>query len=248
MANEQRSPRDYLSGTLTVAAAISDTTIQSAAFASLPTNFSSTLYLPLVLHDPSAGLYEVVWCTAHSGSSTSITVVRGREGTSARAWPTGTQVMCTPTIRDTLPAMNRASLPSDAHYGMRALVSDEGVVNARTSAGWLPDVGVAAPAQVGPQIFNLGTNPPSSAVIQLRAGTVTGTLDSQGQTTITYRTPFPTATIAATPVSRFTGSKGPIVIYAASASGFSIIYYENPATGQRSSNQDFTCTYVAVGY
>lgn len=247
MANEQRAPRDYLSGTLSVAAAISDTTIQSTAFTGLPTNFTSTVYLPLVLHDPSAGLYEVAWCTAHSSSSTSVTVVRGREGTSARAWPTGTQVMCAPTVRDTLSVLSRASLPSDAHYGMRALVSDESVVNERSSAGWLPTVGVAAPAQVGPSLFNLSQFPLSSAVIQLRAGATTGTLDSNGQTTISYRTAFPTATIAVTPVSRFTGSEGPVVVLGGGASSFTCAVFV-PSTGQRASNAAFTITYIAVGY
>jgi hypothetical protein len=248
VANEQRAPRDYLSGVLTIAAAISDTTIQSAAFTSLPTNYSSTLYLPLELHDPDAGLYEVVWVTAHAGSSTSVTVVRGREGTSARAWPSGTQVVCAPTVRDTLSSLTRSSLPADGHYGQRVMVSDESVVNERSSVGWLPTVGVAAPAQVGPNSFNLAQFPSASSIIQLRAGTATGTLDSLGQTTISYRTAFPTATTAVIPVSRYTGSKGPIVVYAASASSFSIIIYEDPATGDRASNEDFTVMYVAVGY
>lgn len=247
MANEQRSPQNYLAGTLTVAAAISDTTLTSSAFTTLPTNLSTTQYLPLVIHDPSAGTYEIVWATAHSSSSANITVVRGKESTAARAWAAGTRVICAPTIRDTLSAMTRAALPSDGHYGMRALLTDESVVNEKTSAGWLPTVGAASPAQVGPQAFNLTTFPPSSAIVQMRAGVQTGTLDSNGQATINYRTSFPAATIAAIPVSRYTGSEGPIVVFAASTSGFSIIIWR-PSTGARAANADYTVMYVAVGY
>lgn len=249
MANEQRSPRDYLAGTLTVAAAISDTTIQSASFSALPgSTYSTTLYLPLELHDPSTGLYEVIWCTAHTGSSTSITVVRGREGTSARAWPAGTRVICAPTIRDTMSAMTRAQLPADGHYGQRVVLTDEGgAVVEKGIGGWQPSIGVAGPASVGPLPFALTTFPPAASVIQMRAGTATGTLDSQGQTTVNYRTAFPNATIAVIPTSRYTGSEGPIVTFAVSAAGFSIIIYR-PSTGARAASADFTVMYIAVGY
>lgn len=247
MTFEQRAPRDYFSGTLSVAASISDTTLTSAAFSALPNTFSTTVYLPLVLHDPSANLYEAVWVTAHTTSSTSVTVVRGREGSTARAWSSGTRVICPPTIRDAQASYTRAALPSDAHYGMRALVTDENVINERSIAGWKPSVGVAAPAEVGPQAFALSTFPPSNSVIQLRAGTVTGTLDGTGQATVNYRVAFPTATIAVTPVSRYTGSEGPIVVFTASASGFSMIIWR-PSTGARAAGADYTVMYTAVGY
>lgn len=248
MANELRAPLNYLTGTLTTAAAISDTTIQSSVFTTLATDYSSTKYLPLVLHDPTAGVYEVVWVTAHSGSSANVTAVRGREGSSARAWPSGTRVICSPTTRDVLSTSTRAGLPADAHYGARYLLTDESVVVEKTIKGYMPSAGVANPSEVGPQAFSLGTFPPTNSVVMVRAGTVTGTLDGTGQTTVNYRVAFPTATIAAIPVSRFTGSKGPIVVFAASASGFSVIFYENPATGARSAGQDFTLSYMAVGY
>lgn len=196
VANEQRAPRDYLVGTLSTAAAISDTTIQSAVFAGLPTTFSSTLYLPLILHDPSAGLYEVVWCTGHSGSSTSITVARGKEGSSARAWPAGTRVICAPTVRDVLSAGTLASLPSDAHIGARVAVTDKNYVAEKTFAGgWAPSVGVAIAEHTGPN--RSGGNPPTSAAILVRAGVANLSANGSGQVSVSYRQAFPTATIAA---------------------------------------------------
>lgn len=137
MAFEHRQPRDYLFGTLTTAAALSDTALVSAAFAGLPSNYSGSVYLPMVLHDPSTGVYEVVWVTAHAGGSQTVTAARGREGSSARSWPAGTQVVCAPTIRDGLFWVpTRSALPTDAHVGMRAEIADENAVADKLLSGW----------------------------------------------------------------------------------------------------------------
>lgn len=195
MAYEQRAPLNYVIGTLSTAAAISDTTLSAAIFAALPSDYSSTKYLPLVIHDPTAGLHEVVWVTAHTASSTSVTVVRARESTTALAWASGSHIMCAPTIRDALSASTLAGLPSDAHTGMRAVVTDKNYIAERLhSGGWGPSCGVALADDVGPQPG--GSNPPSSANIVLRAGHVSGLTNGSGEVAVTYRTPFPTATIA----------------------------------------------------
>lgn len=125
---EIRRPRDYFFGQLSADATISDVTLTSPTFASLPTDYSTTVYLPLTLSNDTLAVREVVWVTGHTAASNNVTVVRGREGTSALAWGTSSSFRCTPTTRDTVGYYSRAGLPGtdDAHYGMRALVSDEG--------------------------------------------------------------------------------------------------------------------------
>lgn len=208
MVYEYRSTVDYFYGTLSVAAASSDTTISSAAFAALPTTYSTALYLPLVLHDPSLGLYELVWITGHAAASTSVTVVRGRQGTTARAWASGTQVVVAPTVRDTLPLLTRATLPADAHVGMRAPLSDEGFTLEKTFAGWAPSAGVANPADVGP--LRSAAVPPTNVVPVVRGGHISGTTDANGRFVVTHRQPFLNITIAT--VFSVVSSSTPVVV------------------------------------
>lgn len=194
MAYEQRSPRDYVGGTLSTAAAISDTALVSDAFTALPTDYTSTKVLPLTIHDPTTGLYEVVWVTAHASSSTTVTVVRAREGTTARAWASGSHVICAPTIRDTLSTSTLAGLPTDAHVGMRALVTDKGYVAERNGASlWGASTGVALGDDIGPR--RSGVYPPANAGLYLRAGHVSDVTDGSGQVAVAYRAPFPNATV-----------------------------------------------------
>lgn len=139
MANyDLRNPLDYRFGQLSSGVTSLDTTLQSAAFANLPSGLSATLYVPITLADDSLGLYETVWVTGHAAASQSVTVVRGREGTTARAWAAGTTWRIAPTIRDTLPVYTRGALPTDAHLGMRCLLSDESIVVEKQAGGWLP--------------------------------------------------------------------------------------------------------------
>jgi hypothetical protein len=145
-----RVPKDYFFATLTNSAAITDTSLVSADFAPLLTNYGTDWVLPLTLHDPVLKVYEVVWVTGHTVASTTVTVLRGKEGTTARAWPAGTQIICAPTLRDGLVPMTRASLPADRHTGQRVALSDEGLtVQSTMDQGWLADVGVANPLDVG---------------------------------------------------------------------------------------------------
>jgi hypothetical protein len=193
VANELRAPKDYVDGKLLEAAAVSDTVLKSSVFAGLPTNYSASRYLPLVLHDPSAGLYEVVWVTGHASSSTSVTVVRARESSAALAWPADTKVFCGPTVRDVIGVSTWAGLPSDAHLGARYAVSDRNAVAAKALAGWGPALGVAFGDDVGPR--RGGSNPPSDAALLLRAGHVSGSTDGSGQLSVSFRQPFATAAI-----------------------------------------------------
>ncbi|TDQ01240.1 hypothetical protein [Labedaea rhizosphaerae] len=139
MVYEYRTPVDFSFGVLTNAAAVSDTVISSADFASLPSAATTSVYLPLVLLNPATKTHEKVWVTAHAAGATTLTVVRGRENTAAQAWPAGTQWVCAPTARDGLyPVTTRSALPADAHVGMRCLIVDEAAVVERSSTqGWV---------------------------------------------------------------------------------------------------------------
>jgi hypothetical protein len=135
---ENRLTANYAFGQLTSAVAITDTTLTSAEFATgLPIGLSTAMYVPISLQDPNTRVCEIVWATAHTAASTSATVLRGREGLTARAWPAGTLWAVTPTVRDiVLPVANRAALPSDPHVGLRAFLQDERVVTEWTLGGW----------------------------------------------------------------------------------------------------------------
>lgn len=252
MAYEQRAPRDYVAGTLSTAAAISDTALVADVFSGLPTDYSTTKVLPLTIHDPSTNVYEVVWVTAHTAASTTVTVVRARESTTARAWPTGSYVICSPTVRDALIVSTLAGLPSDAHTGMRAMVSDKGDVRQRLNSGaWSASVGVALADDIGP--YGAGSFPPSAAGIFIRAAHVTASTDGSGQISVTYRTPFPTATVAVV----ISGRSPSVPIYSAdnpTASGFTCGVWKvtqiSPTFITAAMNVGFAASfdYVAIGF
>lgn len=80
---------DFVRGTITNnPLAIGDTTINSAALASLPVVSSPDICV-LIL-DPGASAPEIVHVTAHSSAATSATISRGQEGSTARSHIQGT--------------------------------------------------------------------------------------------------------------------------------------------------------------
>lgn len=194
-----RMPTDYQFGQLSVAAAIGDTTIQSNAFANLPTNQTTTAVTPLVLHNPAAGTHEVVWVTAHTAAATSVTALRGKEGSSAQAWPSGTQWICAPTAaRDGLSAYNAAALTAmtDQHVGMRALETDTSIVKEWTyGGGWQPEIGLCKPTDCGPT--SAATSVPTAANILTRVGCVNSASPSSFLVAVTFAAPFPNGIIGA---------------------------------------------------
>jgi len=146
MANyDQRSPLDFRFGQLSGGVTSLDTTLTSTSFATLPSDLSVTKYMPLTLADDSTGVFETVWITGHAAASSAVTVIRAREGTTARAWAQGAAWRCAPTVRDALSTLTRATLPSDAHLGMRVILSDEGQVVEKGPSGWVTPFGSGAP-------------------------------------------------------------------------------------------------------
>jgi hypothetical protein len=137
---EVRLNANYAFGLLTQAAQVSDTTLTSTDFGTrLPSALSTTTYVPITLHDPSAGIYEVAWANSHTAGASTATVLRGRENTTSLTWPAGTMWTVAPTLRDgVLPVANRAALPIDPHVGLECLVQDEQVKVERFLASWGP--------------------------------------------------------------------------------------------------------------
>lgn len=160
---EIRRPINNLFGQLSAPATISDTTLTSPSFATLPTDYSTStpgIYLPLTLKDDALGVYEIVYVTGHVGGSNNITVVRGREGSTARAWAASSAFQCAPTIRDTITPYTRAGLPgaNDAHWGMRAYVTDEGYrVVEYSGSGWYGSAKLLVRTERGTDVVNGGT-------------------------------------------------------------------------------------------
>lgn len=131
---------NFLSGTITnnplsnVA-----TTINSAAFANLPVVTGGD-ELTLVL-DPTgaAGAPEIVKVTAHSASATSVTAVRGQEGTSGRQHASGTAWRHTATSADFITVCTSSTRPTTGLYEGRLIYeTDTNKVMAYTGTDWAP--------------------------------------------------------------------------------------------------------------
>ena len=245
-----RRPKDFVFGTLSNAAALSDTSISAPAFANLPVDYATGLVLPLVLLNPSLGTYEVVWVTAHSSGSQTVTVVRGKEGTTAQAWPSGTQVICAPTAsRDALGTYVSTSSPTDLHTGYRGVATDKGAVQEQTAAAGLqPSVGVANPADVGQN--RAGTQPPANAAMIMRSGYYVGTTDASGKVTIPFSSPFPNACHigVANTANAFLYS---MVVVAETASSMTVQFYQYTSFSAGTpvaAGLSIAVTYMAVGY
>jgi hypothetical protein len=136
MSYEYRQPIFNFSASLSAGCTALDTTLSSTGFNNLPTISGGSAYIPMVLANDAQGKEEVVWVTNHTAAATSVTVVRGREGTTAQAFSAGDVIRCTPTLRDVISSYTRSTLPADAHYGMRSVLTDENITVEKTSTGW----------------------------------------------------------------------------------------------------------------
>lgn len=96
-----RSRTAFLSGTITDNPLTNvATTINSAALASLPAIASPDIAVLVLDPTGSAGAPEVVYVTAHTGSATSATISRGKEGSAARQHASGIAWVHGPTLYD----------------------------------------------------------------------------------------------------------------------------------------------------
>jgi hypothetical protein len=244
VAFEQRQIVNYFSTQLSVAASLTDTTMRAPAF----TNLDSALgakYVPLVLHDDQQGVFEIVWASGHAVGSDTITVARGKEGSTARAWPSGTRVECAPTAYDVALASVTSSLPTDAPIGMRSMRGDKFDVVERANGFWAPSAGVAIAADVGPNMF--GTAVPDGAVLTMRSQYVAPfNTNATGDKTVNFKTPFPNACLSAWFTSVTYNACGPFVVFGMTASSVSFTVYNGNATRQQLNS--VSCLLNAVGW
>jgi hypothetical protein len=239
-----RQARDYFSTQLSVAASITDTTMRAPAFTGLDTDYGEK-YVPLTLHDDAAGTYEIVWVSAHTGTSDTVTVARGKEGTSARAWSSGTRVECAPTRRDMILDVTSGTLPGDAHFGLRANRIDKLDRVVKTFTGWHPEEGVALAADVGPNMH--GVQPPDGAIIVMRAQYVPAfTTNATGDKTVSFKNPFNNGCLAAWLTSVDYNHIGPFVVSAVTASTCSFTVYNGSTT--RTTQTGVSCVLQAIGW
>lgn len=247
MAFEQRDTVDYFSTSLLSAMTISATTMQSADFASkLPVyDGANGKYLPLVIHDDAVGVYEIVWVSTHVAAANTVTVVRGKQGTSAQPWSAGARVECAPTAFDTLLAKTAATLPSDPYIGQRVNRGDKADVLERVNGYWAPSVGVGIASDQGPNMN--GTQAPVGATFLKRMGSVLATTSASGTITVAYVTVFPNNTQHVSVTSTFINGGGNFAVGAVRANGFDIILLADSA-GNRKPNFLTSFTYEATGW
>lgn len=91
---------NFLNGTLSADPGSGGTTLSSAALANMP-QVTAPDFMWLVIDPAGAvGAPEVVKVTAHTAAATTATIVRGQQGSVARAWPVGTSWDHSPTAFD----------------------------------------------------------------------------------------------------------------------------------------------------
>jgi hypothetical protein len=245
MTFEYRSAVDYVGGSLLVAATAADTSMRSAAFTTLPSDYAPVgKYLPIALFNDAINRYEIVWVTGHSSSSDTVTVVRGKQGTTPLAWPSSTQFFVGPTARDAIGASLSTGLPTDPYIGERYALTDKGRVVERTkTAGWQPSVGVALPADMGAN--QSGNHPPADAVVLIRAGSVQSSTIASGACNFAFENPFPNGVTSIVAMSSFNGHRT-FVLSGSSASGGSLLVFDS--AGNLVNGGTAAVMYVAVGW
>lgn len=244
MTFEQRQPLNYFSTSLIVAASITDTTMRASAFTSLDSPLGQK-YVPLVLHDDAQGVFEIVWTSAHTASSDTITVVRGKEGTTARAWPAGTRVECAPTVYDALVPSVTATLPADAPIGQRSMLGDKFETRERVNGYWAPSAGVGIASDQGPNMNAVQAG--AGAVFLMRSGSVLATTNASGSITVNYVTAFPNNTQHVSVTSTFINGGGNFAVSGVRANGFDVVLLADSA-GNRKANFLTSFTYAAFGW
>ncbi|MEU7787656.1 hypothetical protein [Amycolatopsis sp. NPDC049159] len=239
-----RETNNYFSTQLSIAASVTDTTMRAPGFTALGTGYGEK-YVPLVLHDDAAGVFEIVWVSAHTTASDTVTVARGKEGSSARPWPSGTRVECAPTAYDMIMMATSGALPSDAQFGQRAYRTDKLDVVMKTFNGWVPAAGVALAGNVGPNMHS--ATPPDGATILAQMQYVPAfTTNGNGDKTVNFKQPFPTNCLGVMITSVDFAHVGPFVVSAVNASSVTFTTYNGNST--RTTQTNVSCVLFALGW
>lgn len=126
-----------LSGQTTAAIAIGDTSTTQTPFSVLPVvTVGDVMPLTFYTMDSTGKItsMEIVYVLSHASASTTVTLRRGQEGTTAQAWPVGTRWVHGPTARDAVP---------DVGYKNR--IRNGGMSVWQRGGGSFADQGLASP-------------------------------------------------------------------------------------------------------
>lgn len=131
MANEIRVRSDFVAGGLSAELTTGATTMQSAGLADLPA-IGATQHAAVALFQTDAAgrviKKEIVWVTAHTAASTSATIVRAREGTSAQTWAIGDRWSMTALSSDQIVICTSATRPAHSYEGQVIWETDTGLL------------------------------------------------------------------------------------------------------------------------
>lgn len=126
-----RLQSDLKFGALSAAAAAADTALSSPEFAALPVVASPDILAVTLDPGGSTGAPEIVHVTAHTAGATTVTVVRGQEGTAARALDTGVRWAHSMTTEDFATKVDTADV-TETNSGSRIVRRDSaGDIHAR---------------------------------------------------------------------------------------------------------------------
>jgi len=147
---------NFIDGSLSAGISPADGTATAAVFATLPA-ITGTDYAWLVIDpDAGAGAPEVVKVTAHTASSTTVTISRGQQGSSARAHLTAVRVTNPVTKADLDSFVTGAEYLVDGSIATAKLadsaittakVNDDAVTRAKIG------VGAVGPTELGSDVF-----------------------------------------------------------------------------------------------
>ncbi len=120
---------NYVDTTLAAAASSTATSLSLSSSANLPVLGPGEV-MPLTLNDAATGLvYEIVYVTAISG--TTLTVLRGQEGTAAQNWSSGDYAFVSPTADTVAPvAGTHSPVASETLPAVNHLVVTPGTLTA----------------------------------------------------------------------------------------------------------------------
>lgn len=150
------------------------TTINSAGFVDLPT-VDATNHLILILDPTEAnGPAEIVRVTAHTAAASSVTVVRGAEGSAARAHILGTTWFFGPVTSDFTEVLTSSTRPAVPYEGELIYETDTNKLVGFGGVDWAPrDAG----GQLGyTEVNNLADQQDSSAGTETDATNLTVTV------------------------------------------------------------------------
>lgn len=250
MANEYRRLLNGEYGQLGGPVTSSATSIVDSSFTILPTITGTAEYIPLSFSAINGSQKpEVVWVTAHASGSSTVTVVRAKETTTAKSWPLGTQWAQAETLRDALFDVTSGTIPSDLHLGAQFVERDTAALKIKTyTSGNFSLAGVALPSTIGPA--RAGNFPSAQDTIQMRAAETTVTTNSVGDAPVNFRVAFPNACISVFACSSdYTAFTGTCNIWSEGTTGFdfrAVVFNSSGAVAVVSTT--IHIHYIAIGW